>query len=252
MGVLQRFERRLEGLVEGAFARVFKGVVEPVEVASALQRESADKKAIVGPGRTLVPNDYVVELGPSDNARLSPYAEPLGAELAAMVRENAEEQGWQFVGPVRVRFEQADLETGVFRVRSGVIAAEEVGRPRLTRPARPAPPQPTPAATEAAVGPGHPRLVVAGSGDEPEQVVELRRPVTVIGRSTDADVRLPDTGVSRRHAELKLAGDSVLLVDLGSTNGTTVNGRSVDRTTLTDGDRIQIGHSVLVFQRDDA
>ena len=66
MGVLQRFERRLEGLVEGAFARAFGGAVQPVEVAAALQREAADKKAIVGQGRVLVPNEYVVELGSSD------------------------------------------------------------------------------------------------------------------------------------------------------------------------------------------
>ena len=66
MGVLQRFERRLEGLVEGAFARVFGGVVQPVEVAAALQREAADKKQIVGQGRVLVPNHFVVELSASD------------------------------------------------------------------------------------------------------------------------------------------------------------------------------------------
>jgi len=92
VGVLQRFERRLGGLVEGAFARVFGGVVQPVEVAAALQREAADKKAVVGQGRVLVPNSYVVELGASDAGRLGEYDEPLRAELASMVREHAEEQ----------------------------------------------------------------------------------------------------------------------------------------------------------------
>jgi len=99
--VLLRFERRLEGMVEGAFARVFKGVVEPVEVAAAIQKEAADKKAILGPGRILVPNDYTVELGSSDYARLSPYADPLGTELGVMLQERAVTQGWHFVGPVR-------------------------------------------------------------------------------------------------------------------------------------------------------
>ena len=94
MGVLQRFERRLEGFVEGAFARVFGGVVQPVEIAAALQREAADKKAIVGAGRVLVPNDYVVELGPSDAERLTEYDAALRRELASMVDEHATEQGW--------------------------------------------------------------------------------------------------------------------------------------------------------------
>ena len=95
--MLQRFERRLEGMVEGAFARVFKGVVEPVEVAAAIQKEAAEKKAILGPGRILVPNDYTVELGSSDYARLSPYADPLGTELGVMLQERAVTQGWHFV-----------------------------------------------------------------------------------------------------------------------------------------------------------
>ena len=109
MGVLQRFERRLEGLVEGAFARAFGGVVQPVEVAAALQREAADKKAIVGQGRVLVPNTYVVELGAADCERLGEYDEPLRKELADMVTEHAQEQGWSFVGPVDVHFETVKL-----------------------------------------------------------------------------------------------------------------------------------------------
>src|SRR5438067_2607614 len=102
VGVLQRFERRLGGLVEGAFAKVFKGEVQPVEIASALQREADDRKTVVGEGKVLVPNDFVVELGARDHARLDPWADPLGRELAAMVREHAAEQGYTFVGPVRV------------------------------------------------------------------------------------------------------------------------------------------------------
>ncbi len=68
MGVLQRFERRLEGMVEGAFARAFKSEVEPVEIASAVQREMDDRAAIVAQGRTLVPNDFVVELSDIDHS----------------------------------------------------------------------------------------------------------------------------------------------------------------------------------------
>ena len=93
MGVLQRFERRLEGMVEGAFARAFKSEVEPVEIASAVQREMDDRAAIVAQGRTLVPNDFVVELSDTDHERLEVYADSLGIELATLAREHAEGAG---------------------------------------------------------------------------------------------------------------------------------------------------------------
>lgn len=233
MGVLQRFERRLEGLVEGAFARVFGGVVQPVEVAAALQREAADKKAIVGQGRVLVPNAYVVELGAADHARMSEYDEPLRAELAAMVREHADEQGWSFVGALRVSFEQHDdLDTGVFRVRSAVVADAPGAREHAT------------------TGTGRPRLVLPAGSGTPERTVLITSPVTVVGRGVEADLRLHDTGVSRRHAELRLDGDQVHLCDLGSTNGTVVNGRPVTSTVLTDGDRIEVGATPMVFRNE--
>ncbi len=118
MGVLQRFEQRLEGMVEGAFARAFKSDLQPVEIASAVQREMDDRAAIVAQGRTLVPNDFVVELADTDHERLEVYADSLGVELANLAREYAKEQGYSFVGPVRMRFEGVnDLATGMFRIR---------------------------------------------------------------------------------------------------------------------------------------
>ena len=240
MGVLQRFERRLEGLVEGAFARAFGGVVQPVEVAAALQREAADKKAIVGQGRVLVPNTYVVELGAADCERLGEYDEALRKELADMVTEHAQEQGWSFVGPVGVRFEGVDdLKTGIFRVRSAVVAGPT---------SQPAPaPATTPATTPATAGAARLELT---SGTETGRVVAVREPRLVLGRGVDADLRLTDTGVSRKHAELQVDDGKVTIVDLDSTNGTTVNGRPIDRALLHDGDRIGVGASVLVFRQD--
>ena len=231
MGVLSRFERRLEGLVEGTFAKLFRGGVEPVEVAKALQREAEDKKAI-GASRTLVPNEYVVELGKTDHAKLKPYEAPLGQELASMVREHASERRWAFVGPVRVTLEEHDdLDTGMFRVRSAVIEGD-------------LDPIPT------AVTRGQPRLrMLAGAGAPNE--IPLSRDVLTIGRASSSDIRLDDTGVSRRHAEVRREGDDVVLVDLGSTNGTNVNGRGVERARLTPGDRIELGRTVLVYERDE-
>ena len=113
MGVLQRFEHRLEGMVEGAFARAFKSELQPVEVASAVQREMDDRAAIVAQGRTLVPNDFVVELADADHQRLEVYADSLGIELATLAREYAREQGYSFVGPVQMQIGRASCRERV-------------------------------------------------------------------------------------------------------------------------------------------
>ena len=248
--------------MEGAFARVFGGVVQPVEVAAALQREAADKRAIVGQGRVLVPNSYVVELGASDAVRLGEYDEPLRAELASMVREHAAEQGWSFVGAVRVAFQEVDeLATGVFRVRSAVVA--DAPAPASSRPASAglaaghasAAGEPRPggghlAPTAPRVPPARPRLVLPSTAGAPVREHPLVASVTVIGRGAEADLRLADTGVSRAHAEVRLDGPEVRLTDLGSTNGTLVNGRRISAAVLVDGDRIEVGATPLVFRRE--
>jgi hypothetical protein len=237
-------------MVEGAFARAFKSEVEPVEIASAVQREMDDRAAIVAQGRTLVPNDFVVELSGTDHERLDVYADSLGVELATLAREHAKEQGYSFVGPVRMRFESVpDLTTGTFRIGSGVIRGTTVEGGEIRRPASDLPRPPGAFA-------GRPRLLV--SGPEPggdgnvQRTYELTSPVTMLGRGTDCDLRLVDPGVSRHHAELRVEDDQVVLVDLGSTNGTFVNSEPVRRVALTDGTRVTLGRTTLVFRRDAA
>jgi hypothetical protein len=247
VGVLQRFEHRLEGMVEGAFARAFKSELQPVEIASAVQREMDDRAAIVAQGRTLVPNDFVVELADTDFQRLDVYADSLGIELATLAREHAKEQGYSFVGPVRMRFEGVrDLTTGTFRIRSGVIRGTTVEDGEIRRPASDLPYPPGSLH-------GAPRLLVSGPEQDPaggQRTYELSAPLTILGRGTDCDLRLVDPGVSRHHAELRVEDGEVVLVDLGSTNGTFVNGQPVRRISLTDGTRVTLGRTTLVFRRD--
>src|ERR1700730_12951678 len=136
LGGLQRFERRLEGMVEGAFARAFRSELQPVEVASAVQAKRDALAASVAKGRTLVPNDFVVELAETDHQRLDVYAESLGVELANLARDYAKEQGYSFVGPVRMRFEGLpDMTTGTFRIRSGVIRGSTIEGGEIRMPA---------------------------------------------------------------------------------------------------------------------
>jgi hypothetical protein len=244
VGVLEAFERRLGGLVEGAFAKVFKGDVQPAEIAVALQREADAHKKVVGQDRVLVPNEYAVDLSAHDYSRIEEWAEPLGEELATMVREHAAESGYSFVGPVTVAFEQkSGIGTGVFKVHSRVAAPE--GQAAIPVPATS--PGPRPAADGSL--PRRPRLILSMAGDETAYF--LSHPVTVIGRATESDVRLDDSGVSRRHAELRYAGGQVELIDLGSTNGVTVNGTPAARAILQDGDRIDIGATPIIFRLDE-
>jgi Protein of unknown function (DUF3662)/FHA domain len=244
VGVLQRFERRLEGMVEGTFARVFKSELQPVEVASAIQREMDERAAIVAQGRTLVPNDFVVEIAQPDAERLEVFADSLSQELSNLAREHAKEQGYSFVGPVRVRFEPADgLRTGMFRIRSGVIRGSTVEGGEIRQPMSDVPQPP------GGYSVGRPRLLVSTEG-QPSHTYDLTTPVTLLGRGTDCDLRLVDPGVSRHHTEIRVEGSEVVAVDLGSTNGTFVNGQPIRRVTLADGARVTLGRTTLVFRRD--
>ncbi|HET8614976.1 MAG TPA: DUF3662 and FHA domain-containing protein [Actinomycetales bacterium] len=257
MGVLDRFEKGIERAVNGAFAKAFRAEVQPVEIASALRRAVDEKAAVIGRGRTLVPNAFVVELGESDHERLQEYADALSDELVANLREHAEHQRYAFVGPVTVAFEQVDeLDTGVFRVRSATVK----GRQQEARPTRapdviprdldiptPPPRAAVPARSQPATRPPRrPWLEVDG------QVYPLVGPVTVVGRGDEADVVLDDPGISRRHAELRVTTDgprlAATVTDLGSTNGTFVNGDQVRSTPLDDGAVITLGRTRATYR----
>ena len=231
MGLLDRFEQRLDRMVNGAFARAFKAEVQPVEIAAALQREMDDRAAVVSRGRTVVPNVFVVDLSPHDHDRLSVYSGTLTEELSGMVREYAEEQRYTFLGGTSVALTlDPELETGLFRVHSEA-KAEVASTPQGVRT------PPTPPA-----GSGQPRLVSDDTTAHP-----LTRAVTRLGRGTDVDIRVDDPGVSRHHAEI-LLGREVVLRDLGSTNGTYVDGVQVGEKVLHDGAVVQLGATRLTFR----
>ncbi|RST09268.1 DUF2662 domain-containing protein [Streptomyces sp. WAC05374] len=277
MGVLKRFEQRLEGLVNGTFAKVFKSEVQPVEIAGALQRECDNNASIWNRDRTVVPNDFIVELSAPDYERLSPYSGQLSDELSGLVRDYAKQQRYTFMGPIKVHLEKADdLDTGLYRVRSrtlasstsqsqapagpaGHSAAPAGGRPGgYGYPPTGAPPMP------AAPPPGMNRPPAAGrppgaAGPVPGAQVrrwieingtrhQISRPTLVLGRSTEADVRIDDPGVSRRHCEIR-TGTPSTIQDLGSTNGIVVDGQHTTRATLRDGSRIVVGSTTIVYRQ---
>lgn len=252
VSVLQRFEKRLEGLVEGAFAKVFKGVVHPVEILNAMQREAEAHKAILAGGRTLVPNRYVIDLSPYDHSRLAPYAAALAQELAQSQAEFIGEQAWTVYGDVIVEIERGEgLDTGMFRVTAEVYTGGEVAP--VSAPGYDAGPPGYPAYDQGggygpppAHGGGRNVRLVSGDG----RTYPLQMGSTVIGRGDQANLRLPDVGISRRHARLDFDGGQVVLTDLGSTNGTMVNGQRVSAVALNPGDMIQLGTTTLTFRVD--
>jgi hypothetical protein len=251
VSVLQRFEKRLEGLVEGAFAKVFKGVVHPVEILNAMQREAEAHKAILAGGRTLVPNRYVIDLSPYDHSRLAPYAAALAQELAQSQAEFIGEQGWTVYGDVIVEIERGEgLDTGMFRVTAEVYTGGDVAPAPYQ--ADPYQQQPGGGYQQPGGGPGGPggpaRNVRLMSSDG--RAYPLSIGSTVIGRGDQANLRLPDVGISRRHARLDFDGSQVVLTDLGSTNGTMVNGQRVSAVALNGGDVVQLGTTTLTFRLD--
>jgi hypothetical protein len=255
VSVLQRFEKRLEGLVEGAFAKVFKGVVHPVEILNAMQREAEAHKAILAGGRTLVPNRYVIDLSPYDHSRLAPYAAALAQELAQSQAEFIGEQGWTVYGDVIVEIERGEgLDTGMFRVTAEVYTGGSEPAPAPSpydqgpgyAPYGQGPQQGGYGPPPMGGGPGRNARLVSNDG----RTYPLSVGSTVIGRGDQANLRLPDVGISRRHARLDFDGGQVVLTDLGSTNGTSVNGQRVSAVALNPGDMIQIGTTTLTFRVD--
>lgn len=218
---LQHFERRLERLVEGAFAKAFRSGLQPVELGRRLTREM-DARRAHGVRGVVVPNAFTFALSPSDYGRFSSFRDMLKRDLVDAAKEHANREGQSFVGPVTVELTtDPSLTPGVFLVSGEMrgLAAETSNGFRMATVSLP----------------DGRRAVV---GDRP-----LR-----IGRMSDCDIVLADPNASRLHAEVRRAGDRYVLVDLGSTNGTRVNGTTVRERELADGDIIAIGSSTLHFE----
>jgi hypothetical protein len=214
---LQGFERRLERLVEGTFAKVSRTGLEPVEIGRKIARTLDTARVIGVKGGWVVPNDVVVYLSPADLERFSSYTDMLARELADAAREHARDEGYQFLGPVTVAIlEDDELRTGSLEVVAEIVEGQ------WTR-------------LGALVMPDGRRIAL---GDEP----------ATIGRLPECAVPIADPQSSRRHAEIRPHGDGFVVVDLGSMNGTTVNRRAITEYRLEDGDEIGIGSTVIRFE----
>ncbi|MEX2620203.1 MAG: DUF3662 and FHA domain-containing protein [Egibacteraceae bacterium] len=236
MGILRDFENRLEGAVEGFFARAFRSGLQPVELAKAIQRYAGNYQQ-VGVSGVIVPNVFRFQLSTDDLARFQGFSESLERELGDVLRRTAGERGWRLEGPPQIEFVAGEnVRVGTYELRGKVEAGAEA------EPLSPATRSPGATSVLPAVGraPGA-RLV----GDDGAH--HRLRPDATVGRLPSCDIPLDDPSVSRRHARIAQADGTWTVEDLGSTNGLQVNGRTVRHAQLRDGDRLEFGSVSLTF-----
>jgi hypothetical protein len=271
MGVLQEFERRLEGAVEGFFSRAFRSGIQPIELAKAVQRYAGDNQHVTADG-VVVPNVYRITVGPKDHERLEGFGASLPRELAEVVVRTAAERGWHLRGPAKARIVvDDDVKLGRFRLTGRIEAVDPpaaAAGPATPSPRSATPPHaplgPPPAAavppreaqpqarsgfdqTQVVAGPGAAglQLVVRRAQGSIGSTLPLQGSRLTAGRLDRCDLTITDSTVSREHAAFVRRGERWWVVDLGSTNGTRVNGRRAAEHPITPGDQVELGDALL-------
>jgi hypothetical protein len=273
VSVFRNIERKIGGMVEGVFGRTFRSSVQPVELARKLAKEMDDHRTI-SIHRVYVPSTYTIYLNPADREQFTAYETQMCTELEEYLVEHARREGYTTATrPVVTLETEDDLHVGMFGI------AVEAGDDDLEAPSarEPAPAPSVPIATPLppiapdvpiAAPPGATMVYAPDPTPEPEpepapapapaEVVVLMwdghdhvvdGQTTVIGRSSECDIVVDDPNVSRRHAEVRQLGRGFSLVDLGSTNGTEVNGQRITETSLMNGDVIGVGTTRITFER---
>ena len=215
---LQSFEHGLERMVEGVFSRGSRSSIRPVELGRRVLREMDDHRSVDVKGRRIVPNVFSIRLSARDHAAFADIDEALHTELCETAREYARAEGYHFMGPVIVE----------------MIVDNGLKPGRFTTSCR---------MKEAGGGVGAGALVLSSGARIP-----LGQQIITIGRLPDCTVPVTDANVSRRHAEVRPVGSAFVVVDLGSTNGTKVNGVRVAEHELRDGDEVRFGNTAMHFE----
>ena len=216
MGILDNFEKGLERVVNGAFAKTFKSGLQPLEVTAALRRELDTKAAVVSRDRILVPNDFVVRLAPGDFGRMTDLGPALIDEFTQLVQRHAAAQHYAFAGGISIRLQKdPTLSEGVVGIDSVNVKGDVAWTPVL---------------------------------DIDGKRYPITKARTIIGRGSDADITIDDTGTSRQHVEILWDGKRGQVSDLGSTNGSKLNGAPVTKAALPPDSIIEIGRTRIVFR----
>jgi len=216
LGLLDNFERGLERAVNGAFAKTFKSGLQPVEITAALRRELDTKAAVVSRDRILVPNKFTVRLGRTDYDRMTGLGPTLIDELTDLVQRHATAQHYSFAGGISISLaEDPRLSQGMVEIESVNVQGSVAWTPVL---------------------------------DINGKRYPITHSHTVIGRGSDADITVDDTSISRKHVEILWDGTRAQVNDLGSTNGSLLNGAQVKKAPLAPDSVIDIGRTRIVFR----
>lgn len=249
MSMLRSLEAKIEGVVQGAFSRAFKSTVQPVELARKLAKEM-DSHRSVSISRVYVPNQYAVFLSPTDREQFEGYEDALRKELSDYLLEHARSEGLALVTRPVIDFRTDErLNVGEFGIQATLVQPPEEegaqpaqgdhGHTMVYTPDRSQ-------ARRLVESPPRGRAMLVGAGRR--RLLSGDR--VVLGRSRDADIVVDDPNVSRRHAELRSGDGGWTVRDLGSTNGVKVNGRRVEKATLSPGDDLTLGTTQLTFEID--
>jgi hypothetical protein len=231
---LRDFERRLGGLVEGLFSKTFRSGVQPVEIAKRVVRVMDDGKQ-VAVNEVWAPNRFEISLSSEDAPRFQQIEPALVKELSGVVLETAAERGWGLVGPPEVElFVDNKLKRGDLEVEASLVQGEQ--------------PVPAPQAQPAAAAKPTRRAQLRVHEGGGVRAIPVDKELITIGRLAESDIVIGDTSASRRHAQIRTVDGVSTLTDLGSTNGTKVNGRDVQSAALSDGDTITIGATNIEYR----
>ncbi|QIN77185.1 DUF2662 domain-containing protein [Rubrobacter marinus] len=245
----------MESLVEGMFGRAFRRQVHPVEIAKGLAKQM-DEGSMVSVSRTYAPNDFTVHLSQADAESIQAYQSSLRDELIQYATTHAQSKNYHLMTPPRVRFTTEDTlrfgEFGVTAKLTGGDGPRERGAPQDTSG------QTRIFRTDEGADEGEDQGTAMISSDEARkhglarEIVELvmeggeahplegRGPWSV-GRSEENDITISDPNVSRRHARLIRSENGFVVEDLGSTNGTLLDGAPIDRERIESGDELTFG-----------
>jgi hypothetical protein len=253
MGVAKSIEQRLEGLVEGFFTKVFRSGLQPVEVGRRILREMAGGKT-VSVNRIYAPNEFRVSMSADDYTKFSQMEAGLQREFSELVIEQAKQSRWNLMGVPRITFhEDESMGRGELRVEASLTADPDAPARVYTRAPESGGPPATGAvsadtASRLGLQSSGARLIVTDDSGAETETISITKDSVVIGRMSTNDVVLSDPNVSRRHAELRRAGGRWMLIDLGSTNGTSVNGKLAREHELAHGDRLMFGSTKIRFE----
>ena len=216
MGFLENFEKGLERVVNGAFSKTFKSELQSVEIASAIKNEMDAKSSILSRDRILAPNAFRVRLSSPDFSRMRVLGQPLIDELVDIATRHAQKQKYQFGAALLITLaEDSSLPIGQISVTSQTQALQVEWMPALD---------------------------ISGNR------YPLTKQRTTVGRDASADIQVNDKGLSRVHFEVLWDGKNAGVRDLGSTNGTKLNGQPIREAGMKADAIISAGHTDVVFR----